>query len=207
MLISLLMSLAQAEPPNLEGAWAMRTHSESEAKLPVLGKIRASSETFALAYIRKVDGVWQQEHKACKVTTDGGSLVSTRLPDAYSANLPGRKYPLSVTESDGGWRVASDWGQMAYGWIGTCANMPVEEDEPCVEDSDKDGHPGVTLNAKLPLFAWVEIYMAQTTHVALSGKVDSVDLLSGVLDIKRSDSNVLAASNRLFTRDPPQMMP
>ncbi len=207
MVLALLVSLAHAEPPNLEGTWALKTHSQSQAKLPILGKIKASSDTLALAEVRRVDGVLQQSHKACVVSVEGGSLVSSRMPPAYSAHLPRRSYPLLLTAQGDGWSVTADWGQMTYGWSGKCAEMPAGPEDPCVADHDNDGHPGVTIQAKIPMFAWAEIYLAQTNHAALSGTVESADKMSGQLEIRTSTSSVLDASNRLFTRDPPVTTP
>ena len=173
----------------------------SRNRVPVIGRITTSSEAWALARVEDNGDGLSQEQRLCGGLVRAGA-VKSQLPPEYIASVPSKSYDVRLLEDGDQLMFEADTGKFWSGHDPSCAHLPVDPDDPCVLDSDKDGRPGATVKVKAPLFKWVDVYVAQRTHLVLSGRVTSADRVEGLAEMWQMDTHVLAATNRLFARNP-----
>lgn len=198
---AMMLTCAHAdEPPDVSGTWRLDYWVVTRNKVPVIGKIKSSSAGWALARIVREEEGWIQQHQVCGGAVHAG-LVKSELPLAYLAHVPSKTYTIDLnTDSD---HVAfhADTGSFQSGHDPAC-KLPETADDPCVRDWDEDGQPGATILIKPPLFPWTEVYIAQKTHLVLSGRVRSPDLIEGRVQMRVMHTSVLGASNPMFAQSP-----
>jgi hypothetical protein len=193
--------VAHAQEPDLAGTWALQYAVVSKAKVPVVGTIRSTSRTFVKVVITPQGQQWTQRHQVCGALVTGGP-VRTVVPPAYIRHVARKTYPATTWQAAGTTQFAADTQLNVMGFDGTCGYVPTTLTDPCTVDTDKDGVPGVTVKAKVPLFPWVDVYMAQRNHARLHGTVTSPDQIDGHIAMTRVANNVLGASSALFAHSP-----
>lgn len=190
-----------AEPPDLSGAWRLDYSVVTRNRVPVLGRIKSASMGWALAQVRYTDGRWVQEHEVCGGTVRAG-LVRSELPLAYLHHVPQKTYTIVIGAETDSLAFYADTGTFMSGHDPACDSLPQSPDDPCARDWDEDGHPGATVRVKPPLFRWVDVYVAQKTHMVLHGEVKTDDHIEGYTQMQVMKTSVLGASNNLFAQTP-----
>lgn len=201
-LTTLLIATAlSAEPVDLTGTWRLDWRVVSRNRVPVIGRITTSSEAWALARVEDNGHGLSQEQRLCGGLVRAGA-VQSQLPPEYIASVPPKTYDVRIQAEGDQLTFQADTGKFWSGHDPTCAHLPEDADDPCVTDWDSDGQPGATVKVKAPLFKWVDVYVAQRTHLVLNGRVTSADRIEGLVEMWQMDTHVLAATNRLFARNP-----
>lgn len=192
---------ALAAPGALPGTWALEIAVVTESRVPVLGALRSVSSTWVRAVVSDGAEGLVQDHTVCAVRIDA-PVGRMEVPAAYVAAIPLRRYPVAATPDGDGVRYDADTQRFRLGWDDRCAAVPETPDAPCVVDADADGHPGATVRVSAPLLPWVDVYVAQQTHLVLHGRTVAPDRVEGRVEVRVVESRVLGASQRLFAGSP-----
>lgn len=187
--------------PDLEGTWALEIVVVTASRVPVLGEVRSRSHSWIRLDLRPDGDGWVQDHRFC-----GGEVRApvgrVEIPDPYVQAAAPKRYPVELRVGDGGWHYVADTRPFEIGFDPACEQVPTGPEDPCVRDADGDGHPGVTLYARAPIFRAVEIYVAQRTHPVLEGTWDTPDHVGGRARMEELSSRVLGASSPRFASPP-----
>ncbi|MCO4746206.1 MAG: hypothetical protein KC912_15520 [Proteobacteria bacterium] len=190
-----------AADSDLGGTWALHYDIVTKSKIPVVGSLKATSRTSVLVHLSRDDSGWLQEHKVCGSALKGG-FVKSRVPDTYTRSIPRKRYRPRVWEVEGELHYRADTGVFTAGFDASCAAVPEDLHDPCAIDWDGDGLPGATIQAKAPLFPWVDVYVSQRNHIVLDGQLASSDRLEGLVSVQELVTHVLGASQPAFARSP-----
>ncbi len=200
------VAVVEAELPVLEGTWRLDFALATEVHAPLLGKTHLVNHQATLARISRDEDGFTVHQQACGVRTEpSAKLVETQFPSAFVAGLPQKTYPLRVYRDGRGWRVEAAIPTQHLGYepaVTSDGRPPQELGHASVRDTDEDGHPGVTVVARAPLFGEVELFLAQTT-TTYSGRLQADGSISGTALLVDMEQWVLGASNRLFHRNLP----
>jgi len=200
MLIS--MSVGLAGEPDLAGSWALKTTSVVAAKVPVIGQLKSSSWSWMLIELERDGDGWRAHHRVCESKTSG-KVVKTVIPPEFVAAIPPKSYPVEIAEVDGKTTYVADTLPFTLGFDpAVCARPPETTESSCLIDVDGDGHPGVTIHVRPPLFPWIEIYLSQMSHLKMSGWVVNEDLIAGSIAVEDALTGVVGASRSMFARSP-----
>ncbi|MCB9679499.1 MAG: hypothetical protein H6737_30620 [Alphaproteobacteria bacterium] len=200
MILALAIAAA-SEPADLEGTWGLRIEVVTANDVPVVGSLQSTSHTWVQARIRRDGDGWVQEHRVCDSAVTGG-LVKSRVPPAYTRAVPVKTYTVALASDGDALTYRADLGRFGAGWDLACAYVPAEAGDPCEVDFESDGKPGATVEVKVPMFAWGEVYVAQMNHLVLTGRTVSSDRVDGSIDVRELETHVLGASRSMFHRDP-----
>ena len=149
-------ALAQpiADPlPDLSGTW-VEVHVLSEIlSFPSVGTVESTNEGVLLTEIVQTGGALSLSGRYCAIEVAIESpLAWTGIPEAFLAALGEQIRPATVETSAAGVHFVLDWHAEASG---ACLSDPHADplprscDDPRVVDADGDGHPGVTLLARV----------------------------------------------------------
>jgi len=195
-----------ARQPDLTGTWYMRIRTATDARLAIIGNTHIKSTTHLLVTMSVIDGTLMQKQKTCVVDSrPSRSITRTVLPKAFIDHLPVKSYPVSLTPNDDGtWAYRADLKQQFVGYHGDQASdgIPENDKHPSVFDWDEDGKPGASVLVDLPLFGHIRIYMVQTNHTLLSGKVVNDQSIEGRTRQLVLDQRTIGADNRLLAASP-----
>ena len=193
--------------PELTGTWRLDLALATEVQAPLVGRTVLVNHQATLAKVNQTDTGYQISQVPCSIRTESErSLIETEFPDAFVANLPRKTYPLLVYRDGLGWRVEGDVPAQHLGYnpaLTPDGRPPQTVDAPGVVDTDKDGHPGVTVIARAPLFGEVELFLSQTTTTVFRGRLEADGGIRGQAHLQDMEQWVIGASNRLFHRNPP----
>jgi hypothetical protein len=199
-----LALLAAAPPKDFDptGTWMLELDIVTDATVPVLGDSAVLSHRTNIATIRRLDGRWLQHHTTCDVTAITERAIAVPIiPDSFVKTLPDKTYVLQIEEVDGQLRYAADLQIEVSGYDGSePLPIPIDAADPRVFDHDEDGHPGVTVGVRAPLFGEVDVYITQLAHTWLRGVVETADLIEGKADVQLLEQEIIGAENVLFIR-------
>ncbi|HEV2130140.1 MAG TPA: hypothetical protein VGR27_03530 [Longimicrobiaceae bacterium] len=194
------------------GRYAMELRIASSMKLPLLPSERSVTTSLLLVDLERDGGKLVQRHRVCDVRMEGSSLVRAVVPLAFVEGLPARQYaallrPVGMGEGEGGaggWLYRADMGPEAIGFDpqATGGRLPTASGDPGVRDSDGDGHPGATIELRVPAFRRVRLFIAQHSHLVLQGRQPARDRIEGEVEIRRLDQRTLGAEPGFFSRTP-----
>jgi hypothetical protein len=71
-----------------------------------------------------------------------------------------------------------------------------------VFDWDNDGHPGATLRLSVPLLPDGELYVVQTGHSVLNGRIMDGGTIEGGIEVQNFQQRVLGARPSFLNRSP-----
>lgn len=196
-----LLWTAHASEPDVTGTWATEFHIVSAAEVPILGSLRSDARTWIKMTVESADDGYRVHHEVCgsRVTGRGAKTV---VPPAFTASMPRRSYPATVSANPAGWSWVADVQPIYVGFDPQCGAMPSSPGDPCVRDFDRDGHPGGTVRLDVPLFPAADVYIAQHTHVEMRGNVRPDGTIGGPLEVHRSTTRVLDATSSIYNRSP-----
>lgn len=197
--LALLSGLsAAAEPAVGPGRYGLELVLGSDSDLPFLGQTPGTSRSWSLVDVREVNGQRVQRLQTCAVRMEGRTgTTSVHLPAAFVASLPQREVPLL---QDSLYRV--DLGEDAIGYDPKRGPMPTALGDPALLDSDRDGHPGATVELHIPVLGVVQLYIVQRGHVRLQGRQSREGVISGTVETVALDQRTLGASRGMFEHSP-----
>ncbi len=193
-------------PPDLSGTWHLRMRTATDAKVRIIGTTHIKTTTHLLIQIATEGEEILQSQKTCLVDSrPSRNFTRTILPDAFIEHLAQKTYPIRVAPTDdGGWAYDADLKQQFVGYHGHLApdDIPRDKKHPAVYDWDEDGKPGASVLVDLPLIGHIRIYMVQTNHTFLTGRVDADGVIRGRTHQRLLKQHTIGADNRLLAASP-----
>jgi len=192
---------AAANVPAIQpGPHVMVIEVASRSKVPFAGTTDVVTRSLVKVSVSEQDGVWTQSQELCAVEIDGDSRATTVLPQAFIDAVPDQKYPIKVSAS-GSYEADPGLTILGYDPNVTGGALPQKGSSPGVLDFDGDGHPGGTVEVKMPVFGTVKMYIAQAgwsryVGTARAGRIE------GKVEIVRMDQRTLGASISAFAANP-----
>jgi len=189
---------------DLTGVWGQRWTQTAVSRVPVVGRVRSTTETLLLLSIQQNGDSLEIAQEVCAVdVSSGNGMVRTVIPDAFVDALP-----ESVVEArldlGGTTPGIRDWDSLdVVGATLTNADadaLPTDADDLRVSDPDRDGNPGVTVLVRGMVDG--EVYVVQRGRSSLRTSFVSSDRIEGVVDWS-AEQNVLGASARVLRNPPP----
>ena len=196
-----LFAAAQAASFTPQPAYRMEVKIASVTKVPVFGETHVRTTSTLLTRLEERDGRWVQTLETCQIRIeDSSKLATTVIPDTFVARVPVQELTVDLSETDGGWTYSGDPGPTHVGYDPrlTGDQVPERQNDAGVIDWDEDGEPGATVHLKVPVFGWVELYIAQRSHTVFSGSLSRDGTGGGSVDIRSLDQRTLGASVGLF---------
>ncbi|MBA4160397.1 MAG: hypothetical protein H0X65_23490 [Gemmatimonadetes bacterium] len=195
------------------GRYAMELRIASTMKLPLLPSERNLTTSLLLVDLERRGGGLVQRHRVCDVRMEGSSsMMRVVVPPTFVEGFAARQYaallrPVGVGDGEGGaggWLYRADMGPEAIGYDPqvTGGKLPTGGDDPGVRDSDADGHPGATIELRVPAFGRVRLFIAQHSHLVLQGRQTARDRIEGEVEIHRLEQRTLGAEPSFFGRTP-----
>ena len=185
------------------GVYRLEMRLAATAELPRLGPREMVTVSVSRVEIEHVRGAWIQHHRVCRMwDASPGGWGQVQYPAAFvSALAQARVRSALVRTSTGRIRYVADLGRE---WLGMAsgAALPHEPGAAAVRDSDRDGHPGVTIRLGLRGLPDAELQVAQRTHAVLRGWLESPGRLTGQVDVREFAQSVLAASPPFLRHEP-----
>ena len=202
-------ALAQptADPlPNLSGTW-VEVHILSEIlSFPIAGRVESTNEGVLRTEIVQTGSALSLDGRCCAIqVTIEGPIASTGIPEAFLAALGEQIRPATVEMNAEGARFILDWHAEVSG---ACLSDPHTEplprscDDPRVVDADGDGHPGVTLLARVLGVIEGEVYVVQRVRYRPVGTLVAPNRIEGLIEWT-GEHVVLGASSPLLAADTP----
>lgn len=197
-----------AEAPHVAHAWsgsyALELRLASSTRIPLLGSQRSVTTSLMLVDVERTPDGWTQRHRVCDVRVKGSSALRMIVPDAFVRGLPVRRYPAVLDEGAQGVRYTADMGLEAIGFDPTVTGgaLPRDADDPGVRDSDRDGSPGATVLLEVPAAGRAKLYIAQRSHLVLSGRETAPDRIEGGVQVRFQEQRTLGADPGFFARTP-----
>lgn len=198
-----VLGLALAKPPEadvLQGTWALHMEVVTSNDVPLVGSMTSRALTIVRARLKREGQSWTLKHTVCG-SNIRGPLMKARVPPSYTRAAGAKSYPVSLVPRDGELLLEADTGRFSAGFRSEC-ELPRSADDPCVTDWDADGNPGATVQVKIPILPWSEVYLVQRNHVKLRGAVRSESRIEGALDVSDLGTTVIGASRRMLERSP-----
>ena len=185
-----------SEMLDMDVPYALEQRVVTRARIPVLGWREIVTRSYAtVRFAADPAGGWRQTFTQCAIETDGGQVT---FPPAFILSIAPKV--SSYTLVDGTYQ--SDTGEAFIGVHRAVAKLPEEPLDPLVADADGDGHPGVTVDLKLPILGTIHLYMAQANHSVLTGTLADGEI-SGMAEMRRLETRTLSASSSIFAANPP----
>lgn len=204
----LLIVAARAAPlPDLTGTYRMELLVVSHANIPVFGEAVISSTTTTIATVTPDgSGGYTQTHTTCSVVPKSTlTIIETIIPQTFVAQITDKTYPLEIAaQDDGTWTFRADLGAQHIGYDPALAGgtIPDRKDHPSITDWEDDGHPGATINLKVPVFSQVEVYLVQLAHTRLDGSIRQDGTIGGGLNIIAFEQRSIGAKPSMFSANP-----
>jgi hypothetical protein len=89
---------------------------------------------------------------------------------------------------------------VGYDPVKTGGKMPEKKSDPSIFDWDKDGVPGASIYVDIPVIGNVRVYMVQTNHTQLLGRLINAGRIEGRTNMILIDQHTIGADNFLFNR-------
>jgi hypothetical protein len=193
---------AAPAPPDWawEGTYAAELRIGTLTRVPLVGSERSVTASLLLVEVERRGDGWVQHQKVCGVAVR--SRLRMTVPDAFVHSIPARTYTSVRAGAGEARRYTADLGVEAIGFDPslTGGELPKDGAAPGVLDSDGDGHPGATVVGHFPLFGRVRLYVAQRSHLVLTGRQTGEDRIEGGVEIRLLEQRTLGASNGIFRR-------
>ncbi len=200
--------LGAGSPAKLDawvGRFALELRVASTAKLPLVPTERSVTTTLLLVDTERAGDHLVQHHQVCDVQVDGSSAgVRTVVPTAFVEGLSDRSYPATLVPSGHGWEYRADMGFEAIGFDPRTngGDLPTGPADPAVRDTDDDGQLGATVELRVPVVGRVRLFIAQRSHLVLSGTQTAPGRIEGEVDVRLLEQRTLGAKPGFFNRTP-----
>jgi len=192
---------------DLSGKWIVASVTTTVAKVPVVGKIYAKTNTVVLHDLKQDGKRLRGGGTLCRLDIDSGSkFVDTKLPDKFKRALPPPFFDGLVTEKDGETKLRTGRRLVV---MGARLKKPAKDDLPQepkderVVDQDRDGAPGVTIS--IDGIVTGDIHVATRSWTRFLGEAKGDDELRGKVYFDQEQSILSTTSSML--EEPPETKP
>lgn len=195
----------QAPPPDVGGRYVMTLHVVSRAKVPVVGWVPSRTVTTVLVDLTRLgEQRYQQRHEVCDIRIlSDARQVHVTIPRSFVDAMPDKTYPVTLERDDDTWLYVADLEKDHIGFDpALTGSVPERSQDPGVTDPDSDGHPGMTVVLKVPVFGRTELYVAQFGWLQVRAPVVNPARIEGRLEVAALQQRTLKASNPLFSLSP-----
>jgi hypothetical protein len=196
---------AEEEPDVAPGLYRLEMIMASIARLPLFGSSKSASRSLSLVEIRRNGSEWVQRHEVCDFRVlEDSAMIRLVFPDKFVGALRKQTSAIRWERDAQGWRYHADLGVERIGYRADTGDdkLPDRIDDPAVFDWDGDGFPGATLKLSVPLLPDGEIYIVQTGHSVLNGRLNGSGTIEGGIDVRRFEQRVLGARPGFLNRSP-----
>ena len=196
-----------AAAPLSPGRYGMVLETATIQKLPVVGRTKGGTRGWVLVDLVQTPAGLEQHMTTCEVIVTGmrGSESRVEVPDAFVAAIPKNRRPVALSAAaPDTWTYTVDLGEDVVGWDpARSPEMPTSADHPAVVDFEGDGHPGATMELRLPVFGSVSLFVVQHAHISLRGRLTADGVVRGGVDYHRLEQATVGATHAFFTATPP----
>lgn len=205
--VGLLGASSPALAQDFAGTYVQEIEVGTVTKVPIFGRTNTVTYSVVLLTIRpgSEPGTWVQHQHTCNLRMeDDSSAGDPSLSQDFIDNVPDASYPVSFTDNgDGTWAYYADTGVLPVGYDGSLdASLPDNKKDPRIFDSDKDGHPGASLDLKVPLFGDIKVFSVQRGRTFFSGTWTGDGVPEGTLSLPIMESHAFGATIGLFAVNP-----
>jgi hypothetical protein len=207
LIFTVLAGNSVAPTDALEGRWLMVQITETLSEIPVVGEARSSATAAMLFDLRVTGDKLHGPGELCTLyLTAHPDLLRPVLPQSYLNAIPPQVFEGRLVPDDGGIRLET---KRAYVLLGAKLRNPITDPLPTdaadanVDDTDKDGNPGITMHVEG--LASAEVYMATRRYDQMSGRLVSDSRFEGAV-IHDQEQTLLGSSHPLL-RVLPTMRP
>ena len=191
---------------SLPHAYAMLLRVASTAHAPLFGETVSWTDTLLRIEVEMAEAGPRVTQHVCAIAIhDALPIATTTIPDAFVRALPERRYDVSLTPQEDGFRWYADMGTEPVGFdplvVGS-GPLPQRSGDPGVVDWDRDGAPGATVRVKVPFFDEVGIHVVQRAHTVLDGRVGPGGEVQGNVQVRSLEQHVIGAERELFDMSP-----
>lgn len=192
--ISFSLAFAAAPDP---GLYRLRTEVVTTSQVPLFGKTSVVTRTDALLELEGSAGELTARQQTCDIQVESSSRAATVIPADFVSALP----PLVYSVAIGAEEFSLDGGLQLVGLSSAEVELPDSGRDPDVRDTDRDGHPGATIQLQVPLFGKIDVYVVQRTETRLVGALSGSGA-QGSVEILSLEQRTIGASNPLFNATP-----
>lgn len=205
LLALLLAPLADAAAP----LWFHhRVELHTTTKVPVFGRTRVVTTSHLLARYTPVAGQpgrYQVEEHTCAISmVDDSSIADTTVGPGFAGGMPVRRYEAMVGPDDEGrtvFRALTPVMEVGYTLEGD-DSFPTADDDPRIVDWDDDGHPGASLDLKVPIFGRQKVFILQAGQNDYRGAWVDGGVPQGRITLPVMHHKVIGATSGLFNLQP-----
>ncbi|MEM6789421.1 MAG: hypothetical protein AAF715_18010 [Myxococcota bacterium] len=193
---------------DLGGKWVVASVTTTVAKVPVVGKIYAKTNTVVLHDLKQDGQRLRGGGQLCRLDIDSGSkFVDTKLPEKFKKALPPPFFDGVLTENDEGEATVRTGRRLVV--MGARLAKPSRDDLPRdaedkrVVDQDRDGNPGVTIS--IDGIVSGDIHVATRSWTRFLGSVQSDRAIRGKVFFDQEQS-ILGTTTSMLD-EPPETKP
>jgi len=191
----------------LTGRWMLVQVTESIADLPVVGDARNTATATMLFDLDVTGDRLHGPGELCALTLAAKpDLLRPVLPPSYVAAIPKQQFDGRLHFDDDGVLLETP---RAYVVMGAKLARPLQDplpksaDDPLVDDTDRDGKPGVTMLVEG--LASAEVYMTSRRYDQMEGRLAAPDRFEG--SVRHDQEQELLGSSNALLRVLPPMRP
>lgn len=173
-------------PIDLSGTWAEVETYSGFLSSPLFERIPGVLTAILRVEIVQVGCTLVLTNHYCTLRIESGVPIGEiEVPAAFLASLHGEERKATLVGTGEGVRFVQPWHTQVNGARlvhPETEPLPTRPGDPRVVDEDGDGHPGVTLLARLPGVIEVELYLVLRLRYRLAGTVVSPDRIEGLME-------------------------
>lgn len=208
-MLNLLIPLALGASPAPSAPLADGTHRmvvdiATTSEVAFAGTTEVITRSVVRLDVSRTERGYDVVQQVCDVDVLSDARAETLLPDGFVAALPVQRYTALVSKDAAGeLRWWADPGPTHVGYDPKVTGGPVPDKakQDGVLDEDGDGHPGVTVKLRIPVFGTVRIYVAQRGHSRYVGHFADGGV-EGRVEQVRLEQRTLGASFAPFAANP-----
>jgi len=191
----------------LSGRWVVASVTTTVAKVPVVGKIYARTNTVVLHDLEQDGERLRGGGTLCRLDIDSGSkFVDTKLPEKFKKALPPPYFDGVLADKDGETTVRTGRRLVVMGARlkkPAKDSLPEDAEDDRVVDQDRDGAPGVTIS--IDGIVTGDIHVATRSWTRFLGKTKGDGEIGGKVYFDQEQSILSTTSTML--EDAPETKP
>lgn len=188
--------------PNVSGRWARLQVTTAVSSVPVLGDVTSETVGVVLLNIRQKGDQLEVWERVCGLKSKSlGGVVKTRFPPNFLRAISGQKKPAQLRKSQGQVEYIEPKYVRVRGaeLANTQDDLPKNQEDPRIVDSDRDGRPGLTV--KVEGFVDGDVYVVQRDSAAMFGTLATSGRIEGRIEWD-TDQQVIGASREILGKNP-----
>ena len=187
--------------PDLSGEWATVQVLVATADLPIVGTLWIDTIVGVLTHITQSGSSLILQDRYCFTDAKPSTfLFRTNIGDVTMQSIQPEPRLAKLILKGCDFRFTQDWYTEVRGAVledPETEPLPNDPEDPRLADLERDGHPGMTIQASILGLFRGEGYAVQRYRYRLEGTVFDVNTVIGFIDWT-SEQTVVAATNPLF---------